>query len=95
MTRETYLISLKEPNSEVRAIIDELWSPDNRFHWTDTDSVISHQPGGTSVYDLIENRLKKDRGESYEAFRAIVFSLKNYHGYGPKWLWDRLEAFVE
>ena len=84
--RKVHLICLRKPDEEVLSAIRGEWSIEHRVELNDTQILIAHRNGGTSVYELIKQRLE---GRSFKAL--IVRVGKAHHGYESRSLWEWLE----
>ena len=84
--RHPYLICLEEPEADVLEAIQAEWSEEHRVDLTDTQILVAFRNEGTSVYDLIQNRLE---GKLFDAL-VLRIERKGFHGYKPRSLWEWL-----
>lgn len=86
--RKAYLINMRSPNPDVLEAIRKVWSDEYRVGLNETQVLVAHQNGGSSVYELIQNRL-----ENQEKFHAWIVRVEATHGYESRSLWDWLEEY--
>ena len=90
MAGKAHLICLREPIPEVLEAVREEWPDENRVELSDTQLLVAHQEGDTSVYDLIRKRLPEDK-----RFKALIVRVgESHHGHETRSLWDWLEARI-
>ena len=89
MPGKPYLICLRKPDEEVLEAIRAEWPDENCVELNETQFLIAHTNGGTSVYDLLEKRLPG------KTFKALIIRVgEAYHGYESRSVWEWLRERV-
>lgn len=87
--RKAYVIGLRSPNPDVLRAIRAEWDDEHRVELSDTQILVAHQNGGSSVYERIQHHLKDDEA----SFHALIVRVASSHGYESRSLWEWLAEY--